>query len=296
MKPRKLLKNQNLFCLHTLYPKIDRLFVSRTGEALTLSGVRDIVYDCYRSLDIRTIKGKIPSPHTFRHTLPTLNTEPYGKSLNPRLMQQRLGHADFRTFERIYVHNNPLGEMKEYRKLYVKDIKQDYFDKVSKEDFFQILDALTSLKPAIIREVKQVYERKMVAAEVDQSTIQWDEILTEQEAISVLAPFRIGYRSLRTWGLREGLCQLLKINGRKTFVYDKKRINNLAENYLTSETAARKFNGSRKTFYRLLRGCRQVLIGRRTLIFKIDFLGFLLDEKDRYTIRHDEDKLRYSHV
>ena len=278
------------------HPKMDRLFVSRTGEALTLSGVRDIVYDCCRSLDIRAVKGKIPSPHTFRHTLPTLNTEPYGKSLNPRLMQQRLDHDDFRTFERIYVHNNPLGEMEEYRKLYVKDIKESYFDKVSKEDFFQVLDTLTSLKPVIIREVKQVYERKMAGALEDQKPIQWDEILTEQEAISVLVPFRIRYRSLRTWGLREGLCQLLKINSRKTFVYDKKRINDLAENYLTSETVARKFNGSRKTFYRLLRRCRKILIGRRTLIFKLDFLGFLLDEKHRYTIRPDEYKLRYSHV
>ncbi len=293
---RLLLKNWIHLVRAKLNPKTDHIFVSTRGKALTASGVRNIVYDCCRRLNIHTFKGKTPSPHIFRHTLATLNTEPYGKSLSPRLMQQRLGHTDFEIFEKIYVHNNPLAEMKEYKRLYIKDSKESVFDKVSKGDFFGILNSLPSVKFASIREVKEAYERKVANTVPEENRISGNEVIGEDEAVSALASLKVDYRSLRCWGLREGLCQRMGEKGRQKFVYDKARISGLAKNHIGSEEALRKFRGSRTEFYRRLKRCQTVIIGRRRLILKNDYLQFLIDDKDQYTIRPRKAKLEYANV
>lgn len=122
-----------------LNPKTNRLFISKQGSTLTRAGVHDIVCNCCKELGICTEKGKVPTPHTLRHTLATLNIEPFGKSLSPRMVQQRLIHMDLETLENHYIHNNPLAEMEEYKKLLEKGSATRVFSKVSQDDFLKFL-------------------------------------------------------------------------------------------------------------------------------------------------------------
>lgn len=267
-----------------LKPQTNHLFVSLRGESITVPGVQDIVYACCDGLNIKSVKGKTPSPHIFRHTLATLHTAPYGKfayarkSLAPRLMQQRLGHMDFETFERIYVHNNPLAEMKEYKALYAEDLKEDFLDRISKEDFYLTLDSLASAKLSSIRDIKEAYENEIKNVADGKSDIKWDEVLTEAQAVSLLANFGIGYRALRLWGLREGICRVDSRRGMRRFIYDRTYIYGLLENYIVHKEALRTYSGSRRQFNRKIKKCRKIMIGRKILILKKDFLECLVEE------------------
>ncbi len=270
-------------------PKINsvkqNLFVSLDGWSLTVSGVRKIVKDCCRALDIATFKGKIPSPHTFRHTLPTLNTDPYGKCVAPRLMQQRLGHMDFEMFERIYIHNNPLAEMKEYKRLFTKDSETDILDKVSQEDLLHLLDSLSTLKPNGSRDVIEAYERELEKRRLKKVNTEWEDAITENKALSILSSFDIDYRSLRLWGLKEGCCSITEQVGKKVYVYEQKKISDLVDKYLSTEDAYKKFRGSRAEFYRRFKKCQRVVIGRKSFVLKDDFVRFLIDDNAQYTMR-----------
>ena len=263
-------------------PKTNHLFLSKTGEALTLSGVEDIVSKCCRDLKIVTLKGKTPTPHTFRHTLPTLHTEPYG-DVPIVLMHRRLGHTDFKTFEKIYFHENPLGEMKEYKKIYMKGRKQAYIEKISKQDLFGLLDSLSLARPTSVADVKKAYELQIENKEEPQSKINLEEIMTEKQALSFLEAFKLDVRYLRAWAIKEGVCvPHEQTNGEiKKFLYDKKRIMDLAENYVSLNEAFKKFQGSRAQFYRKVKACPKIIIGR-TLIHKQALLNLLIGSTKTY--------------
>jgi len=262
----------------TFHPRTDHLFVSQLGKKLTRTGIRNIVRNCCKSLDIWTVKGKTPSPHTLRHTLATLNTEPFGKGLSPRLMQQRLIHMDVETLIRNYVHNNPLAEMEEYKKLLEKGSKNRLLRKVNREDFFEILDSLSSAKPKAIFEIKRAYERELEYDNPLKGSDEEGEFITESEAIRRLSAFRIDYRSLRTWALKEGFCRIESMKkDRQRYFYKASFIDELVKNYIEKDEAMGKFRGKRSTFYYRLKMCRVVKIGQRFFIPKDDFLRFFID-------------------
>lgn len=270
-------------------PKINsvkqNLFVSLDGLSITVSGIRKIVKDCCRMLEITTFKSKIPSPHTFRHTLPTLNTDPYGKCVAPRLMQQRLGHMDFETFERIYVHNNPLAEMKEYKRLFTKNSEVNILDKISQEDLLHLLNSLSTLKSNSVRDVIEAYERELDKRRLKKLNTDWEDAITESKALSMLSSFDIDYRSLRLWGLKEGCCRITEQEGKKLYMYEQKKISDLFEKHLSTEDAYKKFRGSRSEFYRRFKKCQKVVIGRKSFVLKDDFVQFLIDDNDQYKMR-----------
>ncbi len=280
------------FWLQVVRPKFNpsttRLFVSKQGRSLTKTGIRNIVRASSKELGIRTVKGRIPSPHTLRHTLATLNTEPYGKSVPPRLMQQRLIHMDIETFYRNYIHHNPLGEMEEYRKLLEKGSAKGSFAKMSKEDFFAVLDLLSSARPASVRDVKRAYERELGNSQVGFGT-ERGKFMSESDALEKLSRFGIDYRSLRTWGLRQGFCQVTNAKKGKEYRYNEFPILDLLNNYISSEEAYNKFQGSRPNFFHRLKRCRKAKIGRKSFILKEDFLVFVVKE----TRLHDTGASKY---
>lgn len=145
-----------------LNAKTSHLFISLKGNPLTTSGVREIVRHCCNDLNLLTVKGKVPSPHTFRHTLSILNISPYGKSLAPRLMQSRLGHADFETFEKGYVHHNPLAEMEEYKKIYNRNSEEAILPNSKTKE---VLGASFSVKAKSAENVKKYRETAMHTSE-----------------------------------------------------------------------------------------------------------------------------------
>ena len=253
-----------------LNPKTNHLFTSLDGMPLTRTGIKNIVHACCHKLNVKTFKGSLPSPHTFRHTLPTLNTAPFGKCVAPRLMQQRLGHSSFEIFERVYVHSNPLAEMKEYKKLYARDIKGNSLTNISKEDFFQVLDSLSYAKESVISQVKDAYERQL--SNNLSKVSKWEQSMTESHAVSALNGFKIGHRGLRRWALREGLCRIVERNGQKEYLYEKEWILNLTENYIAFQEAQKLYHGSETSFYRIIKQYRKFKMAGKILIWKNDFL------------------------
>ena len=255
-------------------PKVKQLFVSSNGASMTRSGIRGIVCRCCKELGIFTTKGRIPSPHTLRHTLATLNIEPFGKSLSPRLMQQRLIHMDLETLERNYVHNNPLGEMEEYKKLLGKGSRNGFLEHIGKEDFFAVLDSLQSAKPNSIIDIKQAYERAFLFNL--QPVLKNDEkCISEVEALKLLAPLGVEYRSLRSWALQGGFCKI-ENEGQNKYLYDQSLLLDLVKNHMTCDEAFKKFGGSRTNFYYRLKRCKKIEIGRQSFILKDDFLQFVI--------------------
>ncbi len=241
-------------------------------------------------LGVFTVKGKVPSPHTLRHTLATLNTEPFGKSLSPRMMQQRLMHVDLETLERNYVHNNPLGEMKEYKKLLERGVTGLSSAGIDKETFFKILDSLSFAKSASVTDVKEAYEREFEENALKHSTRHDDETISEREAVRRLADFCIDFRALRSWGLKQGICRILSEKTKGRYVYDKAAIFDLAKNYVDRISAYRKFSGSRSNFYKRLKVCRRMEIGRKTLILKDDLLQFMIEDVNDHSGSSDRIK------
>ena len=264
-----------------LQAKSDRLFISKRGGAFTKSGIRNLVRECCIDLNVKTVKGKIPSPHTLRHTLATLNTEPFGKSLSPRLMQQRLVHLDLETLERNYVHNNPLAVMKEYKKLLNKERETAVFDRISKEDLWSFLDSLKTVKPSSIADIKKAYERECSMDSDMRSPSEDGRLVTETQAMSMLKSFHIDARSLRQWGIRNGHCLISQEQGAQKSLYKEEALINLLKNYLPVEEALNKYEGGRTVFYERLKKCLVVKIGRKSFIAKDDFLErFLRNDYD----------------
>ena len=80
------------------------------------------------------------------------------------------------------------------------------------------------------------------------------------------------------------------------FTYDRASVQELLENYINSEEGLGKFHGSRSEFYRRLKRCQKIVIGRRTLILKDDFLRFMIDDRDGYKNRTWQRKVGYAGV
>jgi len=176
------------------------------------------------------------------------------------------------------------------------DSEEHWLNQISKEDLWKLLDCLSSAKQSSIRDIKDAYERELEKKNRQKKNLKRVDILTEEETISTLACFQVDYRSLRAWGLREGICRMSEHNGKKNFVYDESRIQEILKSYIVAEEALRKFLGSRTEFYRCLKKCQRIIIGRKTLISKDDYLRFMIDDMNRYKIRMGQGKAGYASV
>lgn len=262
----------------TFNPKTDHLFVSHRGTPLTSSGMRRIIYDCGRQLGILSYKGKLPSPHVFRHTLATLNIKPFG-DVDPILLQRRLTHMDLRTLIDTYVHRNPLAELKEYEKIREKRRNVHIIDKVRKEDLSDLLDSLPTAEPKSIQDIRRAYNHQKEKRSNKREGVAWREDLTETEAVQVLRRFKVTYRALREWALQEeGVCRFQGEDSQRRYFYNKRYLDGIIEDYIGIDEAQRKFGGSRAHFFRLLKKCKKIKIGRKTLALNKDFLRFMIQQ------------------
>lgn len=278
----ELLRNWLNISRKKLNPKTSCLFVSFNGKPLTRSGIRLIVRDCCKELGIVTVKKKAPNPHILRHTLATLNIEPFGKSLSPRLMQQRLIHIDLETLERNYVHSNPLAEMEEYKRLLEKDFKKSAIERVSKEDFFAVLDFLSLANEA---HIKETYERKIAEIKNEGGVdLTSDKFVEEGRILTILGAYKFDVRTLRKWGCQNKICRQVIEGDKKRYFYDEKVFNDIIKNYFSHDEALRKFRGGKTKFYKKVKLCRRLKIGRFVFISKDDFLKFLIDENENIKV------------
>lgn len=90
-----------------IQPKCDRLFISDRGKPICESRLYRIVRNhCRYDLKIKTYWGKDPTPHTFRHSLATLNIAPLGLGLSLDEIVDRLRQVGYEVARNRYVHNN----------------------------------------------------------------------------------------------------------------------------------------------------------------------------------------------
>lgn len=161
---------------------------------------------------------------------------------------------------------------------------------IDKETFFRILDSLSFAKLGSITDVKKAYEREFEEAALKRSNRHDDAVILEPEAVRRLSDFCIDFRTLRAWGLKQGICRILgeQIKGR--YVYDRVAILDLESNYIDSVSAYRKFSGGRSNFYKRLKVCRRVKIGRKALILKDDLLQFMIQDVNAHPGPSDRTK------
>jgi len=260
-------------------PKGDSLFVSNQGAPLTYKGIRQSIQHCCQLLAVKTQKGLVPTPHTLRHTFATLNIEPYGKGLNTREMQERLIHVSQQMVETVYIHNNPYAKMEQAKKLRQKDSRMGAFGRISQEDFFKILDTLTIARPSAIKEIKDAYQKTV---ESKKSGLKCGEpMISEHEALEMLAPFSVNSRSLRSWGFKESVCNIEIGNKGKKYFYRKNAVEDLVKSYVPFREALKNFSGSRPHFYRQIKRCQRVTIGNETLLLKDDVFELLINKQAR---------------
>ena len=196
-------------------------------------------------------------------------------------MQQRLVHMDLETLERNYIHNNPLAVMKEYKKLLNKERESAVLDRISKEDLWSFLDALKTVKPSSVTDIKKAYERECSIGSDLGSPPEDGRFVTETQAMSMLKSFHVDARSFRQWGIQKGYCLIRQEQGTQKFLYKEEVLINLLKNYLPVEEAFNKYKGGRTIFYELLKKCLVAKIGRKSFITKDDFLErFLRNDYD----------------
>lgn len=275
------------YWINVIRPKFNqecsRLVFSLKGKPLTRSGIHRIVHNCCKKSEVKTVQGRIPFPHTLRHTLATLNIEPFGKALPPRLMQQRLVHMDLETLERNYIHNNPLAEMAEYKKLLEKDSNKEAVEKVSREDLFSVLDSLSSLDSSTISKIKNSYEEELLKRDGQKMISQKcdNQFIPESQVIRLLSSVRIDSRTLRSWALKNGICRVVEGGNRKGYLYQEKPFKDLVKNYMPYEQALKKYQGSRSNFFVLLKKCRTFKLAKYGFVLKDDFINFFVNGRQQ---------------
>ncbi len=138
-----------------------------------------------------------------------------------------------------------------------------------------ILDSLPSLSHSVVKEIKTAFAKEL--SKQEQVPEGMSDFISESLAIEILGEFKVDYRSLRVWALKEHMASIKTVDGKMTYVYDKSKLENLKKDYMSVEMAAKKFKGSRTNFYLRLKSCQKNRIGRTSLILKDDFLSHILD-------------------
>ena len=250
-------------------PKCDSLFLSMKGYGISEGRVLRIVKTYCKKLDVKTYFNKIPSPHVFRHTFPTLNITPlpFGLRLPLEAIVERLRHVGQETAKKYYIHENP----------YIKKLKHIEYQKQGEKG--SILDKLPFdeiqawlSKISVPKHVIEIVEKAHSHCFIDKPNENRINYISEQAAIEMVKALRIKKPGLRKYCLSNNLCKQEE-NG--NCLYNKDFITDLAEGWLTKDNVMEKTRRSRSRFYNDLRemGWGTLTIGHVLLIKKSDFTG-----------------------
>ena len=165
--------------------------------------------------------------------------------------------------------------MEEAKKLRQKDSRLGALGRISQKELFEALDALLFAKSSSIKEIKEAYQRAIESKTNGHK--HGDNMISEREALQLLALFVVNRRSLRSWGFKEGVCNIENDNKGKRYFFRKSAIEGLAKAYLPLREARKKFKGSRPQFYRKIKGCQKIIIGNQTLILRDDLLEIFIN-------------------
>ena len=105
--PQREAALRNLVC-----GKVDALFISRRGRAISVPGVRWIIARYSRQYEVQTGNGKNVHPHSLRHSFAT---HLVNAGCDVRIVQEMMGHASLSTTQR-YAHVDVARLKKTYGK------------------------------------------------------------------------------------------------------------------------------------------------------------------------------------
>ena len=188
-------------------PSTDILMISVDGKPLGASGCRQAVKDHCDALGIKTHEGKTVTPHRLRHSLGTLNIEPLGISLGLVEIKEHLRHASIDMTYRVYITQNPLRSRIGYEKR---------MEKINGH-----------AAPAEVKPVATVPAVPRPAQE------QPDDMIDESEAIRILKPLGLNFRSLRGYAMQAGKAG----KSGRSLRFSSSFVADLAENHFTRTEA-----------------------------------------------------------
>ena len=221
-------------------PSTDILMISVDGKPLGASGCRQAVKDHCDSLGIKTHEGKTVTPHRLRHSLGTLNIEPLGISLGLVEIKEHLRHASIDMTYRVYITQNPLRSRIGYEKRMEK------------------INGYAA--PAEGKPVATVPAVPQPAPE------QPDDMIDEAEAIRILKPLGLNFRSLRGYAMQAGKAG----KSGRSLRFSSSFVADLAENHFTRTEALDLLKMPPSSFHAWTRenGVAIIRIGKASLFRK----------------------------
>jgi integrase len=264
-------------------PTTDSLILSnQKGKGLSAAYCSTRVRLLCEKSGIKTYHGKIPSPHTLRHTFATLNIEPIGLSLSLYDMAQRLRHSKVETTRRHYIHNNPyLKKIKHavQRKNNRLKTPKDVLNEMSLPDLEHWLSDTLELDSNTVLKFRLNHKKKFdpLETQIDKKQIDTKMTISESEAMEMVKELQVTPHALRSYALKKG-CLTGDFDGNirygNGFRYQKDLIEDLVRNWVLADFLRSKRNWSKRIFYRILskEKWRTLKLGKSLYVNRMDYV------------------------
>jgi site-specific recombinase XerD len=245
-----------------LNPKNDYLFLTQEGNALSSFSVERAVKKISNELGIKTFYGKIPSPHVLRHSMATLNIEPYGR-LTLLELQKRMRHTSIEVLMDHYVHNNPLAEREKYEEFFAQKEKASGSPEVNYEQVIQWMKRV-EIPIEIRRKIEGRYQEYSLSQSDKESRNNcW---VAEPQTMWILSKLGLKRTAFRAYCVKRNLCQQRVSEGHSVYLYDKQFVQKLADQYHPKDVIMKRCKWSRTTFYRKSQDFETLTIGKVLLV------------------------------
>ena len=242
----KILMETYLKLREQMRPPTDALMITEKGRRLLGDGCRNAVQELCRELGVTTSKGDLPAPHRFRHSFGTCNIKPLGLKLEIYDIMQRLRHTSSDVTTKVYLNENPLLNKAKHRAI-VK---------------------AAGLAGPLANYSGSCQPMNRPASD---NSAEEDFSVAENHALALLKQLGVVRASLRQYAQGKGLSET-RTDG---WLYSRRFIEGLAQNYFTKQEAMRIIGFKKTAFFYWVtsKGIEQVVIGKVSLVRKDEVMA-----------------------
>jgi site-specific recombinase XerD len=190
----------------------DALLLADDGGRLAEGGARQAIAGHCKELGVLTFERNNPMPHRLRHSFGSLNMQPLGLSLSVWEISERLRHENIKTTTDTYVNRNPLIQRARHEARLRRNDNGKKASRHSDETAGRVYD---------------------------------DFRLTEHEALKVVRPLGITWRSLRQYCLQNGMAKTID----KACFYSEAAIDDISRNWMPKDRAMKLLKLSKSGYY-----------------------------------------------
>ncbi len=252
-----------------LQPRCDRLFITDRGHPICESRLYRIVSNhCWNDLKIRTFSGKIPSPHTFRHTFATLNINPLGLCLPLEEIVDRLRQVGYEVARSHYIHSNPYLRKMKHRQYEKKANAYNELDRIPLETLKNWMSTKLKLSSEWIEEFQKQYLHIVLIDEQPGDVVSY---IPEEVAWGKVLHLGFSKPALRKHCVEEGKCERTERNKWK---YNEQYVLELSQEWIKASEVRKTMHLSKSGFYKRekKKAWKSITIGRMMLLRKTDIL------------------------